>query len=75
MMKDHNLHGNTPNKEDTPTCRSQECLMLASKVGNVAGKDKSFTVNMLNMVEECKMLEITSVVRRSFHGVTNYAAD
>ena len=49
--------------------------MLTSKVRNVIVKDKSFTVNMLNMVEECKMSEITSVVRSSYHGVTNYAAD
>ena len=49
--------------------------MLESKVRNETEKDKAFTVNMLNMVEECKMSEITSVVRRSCHGVTNYAAD
>ena len=46
----------------TPTCRNQECGMLTSKVINVTGKDKSFTVNMFNMVEECKMSERTSVV-------------
>ena len=32
--------------------------MLESKVRNETGKDKAFTVNMLNMVEECKMSEI-----------------
>ena len=55
----------------TPTCRNQECGMLESKVRIETGKDKAFTVNMLNMVEECKMIEITSVVRRSCRGVTN----
>ena len=49
--------------------------MLESKVRIETGKDKAFTVNMLNMVEECKMSEITSVVRRTCQEVTNYAAD
>ena len=54
--------------------------MLASKVGKVTGEDKALTVgsdsrDMLNIVEECKLTEVTPDVHRFCHGVTNYVAD
>ena len=80
MMKDHNLQGNTPNKEDDSHLSEPGMWNACVKSEKVDRERQDIHrwvlfVNITNMVEECKLSEITSVVRRSCHVVTNYAVD
>ena len=76
MMKDHNLQGNTPNKEDDSHL-SEPGMWNACVEGEKCDRERQSVhrwVTMLNMVRECKMSQITSVFRTSCHGVTKHAA-